>query len=115
MPCEDPGEPLAVDLVGLRVARDGDGRLRLYGELDAAEVPRVRACLIRVDGDVALDCSGLTFIDAAGLRLFVELHTECQARGAKLLIINPSRCVIRLLGLTGLDSILTVQPDTLAS
>ena len=104
--------PLAVNLMGLLVARDGCGRLQFFGELDASEVPRVRASLIGMDGDIELDCSGLSFIDAAGLRLFVELHTECGARGAKLLIINPSRCVTRLLELTGLDSVLTVQPGT---
>jgi anti-sigma B factor antagonist len=105
--CEAAVEPPAADLVGFLVARDGAGRLRLFGELDASEVPRVRACLAGVDGDVALDCSGLSFIDAAGVGLFVELDTECRARGAKLLVINPSRCVTRLLELTGLDSVLT--------
>ena len=49
------------------MARDGAGRVRLFGELDACEVRRVRACLVGVDGDVELDCSGLRFVDAAGL------------------------------------------------
>ena len=108
--CEGAVAPPPVDLVGFLVARDGDGRLRFFGELDVSEVPRVRACLMCVDGDVELDCSGLSFIDAAGLGLLVELDAECRARHAKLLVINPSRCVIRLLELTGLDSALTVQP-----
>jgi anti-anti-sigma factor len=108
--CEATVAPPAGDLVGFLVARDGGGRLRFFGELDASEVPRVRACLAGVEGDVELDCSGLTFIDAAGAGLFVELDTECRARGAKLLVINPSRCVTRLLELTGLDSVLTAIP-----
>ena len=40
------------------------GSLRLLGELDAAGVPEVWARLVGVDGDVELDCAGLTFIDA---------------------------------------------------
>jgi len=92
------------------VARDGVGRLRLVGELDVSEVPRVRACLDGADSDVELDCSGLRFIDAAGLGLFVQLDAECRARRAKLLIISPARCVTRLLELTGLDSLLTAVP-----
>jgi anti-anti-sigma factor len=108
--CEAAVAPPAVDLVGFLVARDGGGRLRFFGELDASEVARVRACLVGVDGDVELDCSGLSFIDAAGLGLFVELDTECRARAAKLLVIHPSRCVVRLLELTGLDSVLTATP-----
>ncbi|HSB85977.1 MAG TPA: STAS domain-containing protein [Ilumatobacteraceae bacterium] len=102
--------PPDVSLVAFRVARQRGGRLRLSGELDAAEVAGVRACLVGVDGDVELECSGLSFIDAAGLGLFVELDAECRARHAKLLIINPSRCVVRLLELTGLDSVLTLEP-----
>jgi len=96
--------------MGFLVARDGGGRLRLFGELDAFEVRRVRACLAGVDGDVELDCSGLSFIDAACLGLFVELNAECRARSAKLLIIDPSPCVVKLLELTGLDVVLTAEP-----
>ena len=108
--CEAPVAPPPVDLVGFLVARNGDGRLRFFGELDASGVPRVRTCLVCIDGDVEIDCSGLSFVDAAGLGLFVELDAECRARHAKLLVINPSRCVVRLLELTGLDSVLTVEP-----
>ena len=107
--------PVLGDLVGFLVASDGVGRLRLFGELDTSEVARVRACLVGVDGDVQLDCSGVNFIDAAGLGLFVELHAECQARGAKLLIVHPSRCVTRLLELTDLDALLMAQPGKRAS
>ena len=108
--CDASVEPVAVDLVGFLVACDGVGRLRLFGELDVSEVPRVRECLDGADGDVELDCSGLRFIDAAGLGLLVQLDNECRARGATLLIINPSRCVTRLMELTGLDSLLTAVP-----
>ena len=100
-----------VSVVGFLVADDGGGRLRLFGELDASEVHRVRSCLVGVgvDGDVELECSRLRFIDASGLGLFVELDTACRARRAKLLIINPSRYVARLLELTGLDSLVTSE------
>ena len=108
--CDASVESVAVDLVGLLVACDGAGRLRLFGELDVSEVPRVRACLDGADGDVELDCSGVRFIDAAGLGLFVQLDAECRARSATLLIVNPSQRVTRLLELTGLDSLLTAVP-----
>jgi len=98
-----------VSVVGFLVADDGGGHLRLFGELDASEVHRVRSCLVGVGGDVELECSGLRFIDASGLGLFVELDTACRARRAKLLIINPSRYVARLLELTGLDSLVTSE------
>ena len=91
------------------------GRLRLLGELDAVGVPVVGARLEGVDGDVALDCAGLTFIDASGVRLFVALHAACRSRGARLSIVNPSRCVIRLMELTGLAATLDVRIESSAA
>ena len=82
------------------------GSLRLRGELDAAGVPAVWPRLVGLDGDVELDCAGLTFIDASGVRLFVAVRAACQARGARLSIVNPSSCVIRVVGLTGLGAML---------
>jgi anti-anti-sigma factor len=96
---------------GFEIARDGPGRLRLFGELDMREVPRVRARLVGADGDLELDCAGVTFIDAAGVRLFVELRADCDARRATLRISNPSRCVVRLLELTALDSVFLGAPE----
>ena len=81
----------------------------LCGELDAAGVPELSGRLTGVEGDVTLDCSGLTFLDSSGLALFVATYHACQARGAKLVIVNPSRCVIRVLELTGLSTLLDAQ------
>jgi anti-anti-sigma factor len=89
-------------------AQDGPGVWYLFGELDADGVPELSDRLIGVDGDVTLDCSGLTFIDSSGLAFFVTTYRACLARGAKLAIVNPSPCVIRLLELTGLSTLLTV-------
>ena len=41
-----------------------------------AAVPGLRDRLAGAVGDVELDCGGLTFIDAAGLRLLVALHHD---------------------------------------
>jgi anti-anti-sigma factor len=81
----------------------------LCGELDAAGVPGIVDRLVSVDGDVELDCSGLTFVDAGGLRLLVEVHRSCERRGAKLAIVDPAPCVMRLIRLTGLGALLTVR------
>jgi len=80
--------------------------LCLVGELDLAGVGEVRARLVATHGDIELDCSRLTFIDASGLSVLVAGHRLCEARGATLTIVDPSPCVARLLALTGLDSIL---------
>ena len=86
-------------------------RLQLSGELDVAVVPQVRAQLVDANGDIELDCGGLTFIDASGLNLFVELDHACQSRGARLTLVDPTPCVTRLLDLSGLAAILHVRHE----
>jgi anti-sigma B factor antagonist len=95
-------------VAGLLFARGGGGRLRLVGELDIAGVPALRAVLASVDGDVEIDCSGLTFIDCAGLRVLQETQRACETAGVRLLLIGPSRCVTRLIDLSGLSGFFDV-------
>jgi anti-anti-sigma factor len=94
---------------GLLVARGGGGRLRLAGELDIAGVGALRALLAGVDGDIEIDCSGLTFIDCAGLTVLQDTQRACETAGVRLLLIGPSRCLTRLLDLFGLDGFFDVS------
>jgi anti-anti-sigma factor len=80
--------------------------VRVNGELDLATVPRLLSTLERLDGDVHVDCSGLEFIDAAGLGALVRAHRTCAARGSRLAVVDPSPAVVRLLRLVGLDTVL---------
>jgi anti-sigma B factor antagonist len=97
-----------------------DGRLpaivRVSGELDLATVPLVTEALADVDeGDVELDCSGLSFIDATGLRAFQIAHEACAARGCKLVIVDPSPALTRVVRMVGLDSVFLVREAEEAS
>ena len=112
--CGSSAELLVDDAATLVVQLERPNGVRLFGELDLASLREVWARLDGTDGDVELDCAGLTFIDAAGLRLFVAVQAACQARGAKLSIVSPSRCVVRLLELTGLDAVLDVRAESSA-
>jgi anti-anti-sigma factor len=87
----------------------------LTGELDVAGVPRLHSALAGLDGDVQLDCSGLEFIDAAGLGAFLKAREACSARGCKLVLVNPSAAVDRLLRLVELDAVLLVRQGGEAS
>ena len=97
------------------VVQERFGKLRLLGELDLAGVPVVWARLAGVNGDVEEDAAGLTFIDAAGLRLLVAIHACCRARGARLSIVHPSQCVMRLVDLAGLAATLDVRTESSAA
>jgi anti-anti-sigma factor len=113
--CSTPRELSTNDGTTFVAEQAGLGSLRLLGELDAAGVPEVWAQLVGVDEDVELDCAGLTFIDASGVKLLVAIQAACQARGAKLSIVNPSRCLIRLIDLTGLAAKLDVRAESSAA
>jgi anti-sigma B factor antagonist len=103
--------PCAAGTAILWFGEDGPGRVRLVGELDLSSVGEVEARLVAMEGDLELDCSGLTFIDASGIRVFVAVYDACVRRGARLVIVNPSRCVVRLLELTGVGGLLGVSAE----
>lgn len=75
------------------------------GELDICTVPQLRA---RVEGmlaagvPVALDVTGLTFIDACGLTGLLTLEASAAAHGRPLLVAGHSPALERVLVLTGM-------------
>jgi anti-anti-sigma factor len=83
--------------------------VRLVGEMDLASAPRLESVLAGLDGDVELDCSGLDFIDVAGLRAFQKAQECCAARGCTLVLGDRSPAVDRLLGIVGLDTVIPVR------
>ncbi len=91
------------------IVRTGPTSAALIGELDMAGTSAVQAVLALFDGDISLDCSALSFIDMAGLRILIDADTTCQTRGARLVLENPSRCVARLLELTDLQERFNVR------
>jgi anti-sigma B factor antagonist len=61
---------------------------------------------------VALDLTGLGYIDSSGLRMLEEIRRAVAAEGMRLFTIAPETCrASRLLELTGLTEHLATQPD----
>ena len=87
------------------------GRFRLVGELDAVAVGAVQERLSRLGGDVEFECSEVTFIDSCGLHLLIAVRDACEAGGGSLVVVNPSRCLVRLLALSGLSAMLVTRVD----
>jgi anti-anti-sigma factor len=90
-------------------------RVQLSGEFDAAGVADFASALRGLDGDIEIDCSGLEFIDAAGLGSLVAAHNACEERGGLLILIDPSPRMRRLMGLVELDALLRVRQIDAAS
>jgi len=84
------------------------------GHLDAATAPKLyqefaelsRLGITRVDVDLAR----VEFMDSSGLSVLVAEHRRTKHDGGGLVILSPSRRVIRLFQLNGLMSYLVVEP-----
>ena len=55
---------------------------------------------------VRLDLSSIERIDAAGLATLVSLYSAAWKEGHEFAVVNPTRCVARILAIVGLDRIL---------
>jgi anti-anti-sigma factor len=81
----------------------------LLGELDLSTGPVLRECFARIDGSIEVDCSGLDFVDAQGLGIFVTAHARCQRTHATFVLVEPTRSLLKLLRITDLDARLDVR------
>jgi stage II sporulation protein AA (anti-sigma F factor antagonist) len=86
---------------------------KLRGELDLATAPRLERLLDELCRDgyrqITLDMSGLQFLGASALSVFVRVDQALRAAGGELVLTRPSRMASRILSITGLDTTLTIR------
>ena len=84
----------------------------IAGELDIATVPHVSAALeaepAASAGAVAVDLTGVTFMDSTGLAALVKLEHALAARAGRLAVACPEGPARLLLDVTGLAEQLAV-------
>ena len=82
----------------------------LDGEIDIATSPPIRRFLMAAisGGNVhlAVDMSGVTFIDAGGIGVLVATANRARQAGGSVSLLAPSRQVRRLLDVLHLDAVL---------
>lgn len=82
---------------------------RLVGEVDFTSSGPVQSTLTSMilpgGGVVVVDLSRVTFIDSSGLGALVQAHRTAMERETRLVVVASSP-VLRLLRVTGLDTIL---------
>ena len=82
------------------------------GELDLATVPRLDEEFAAVAADVVvIDLSGCTFLDSAGIRALVGMAKELDATGRGLRLVTSDPGILRLLEITGVDTLVQVHPS----
>lgn len=82
-----------------------DRRLVVSGEVDVHTAPQLRHAADEVlarRSDLRLDMSGVGFIDSSGLGVLVSITEAARKAGGDLVVVAPSRAVVRLLELSGL-------------
>ena len=82
----------------------------LSGDVDASIYATFRAvalAAIATTDHVTFDVAGVTFMDAAGLSVIVEIFKRMTARGGTVSIHGARRPVSRLLQITGFDNLVT--------
>lgn len=87
------------------------------GELDLATAPRLREQLLSaLDGAsvrlVMVDMAGVTFIDSIGIGAVVVGARIARARDRKLVVINPTDQLARVMRLTGLQDLMVAGTHT---
>ena len=93
---------LAVDV--LSVIDAGDGVVVMAGELDAATAGQLTRRLSAPPPPRVIDLSGVTFVDAGGLRVLVDATDRAGTNRCRLRA--PSRPVVRICEITGLTAML---------
>jgi anti-anti-sigma factor len=82
------------------------GRVAVRGELDAHTATLLTdhlAVWSPTVSELALDLSGVSFIDSSGLRVLIETHQRAVECSYGLVLESPSHTVSRLLEIAGLD------------
>jgi anti-sigma B factor antagonist len=103
----------AQQLVARIESRNGVARVALEGELDVATVPSLSDHLARFEADgvvgIMLDLRDLTFVDCAGLRIFLAARERSKANGHRFILVGASPGARRLFELTGTQFLLDEQ------
>jgi anti-anti-sigma factor len=85
----------------------------LEGEIDFYSAPELREQLLTIIREfrppaLILDCSQLTFIDAAGIGVLVGTHERLASTNGKSILRNVSKTSRRVLDLTQVSSTLNI-------
>jgi anti-sigma B factor antagonist len=95
-----------------RTARADGLCVAVTGEVDAYTAPEMRAQLLdamRLNPVVIVDLSAVTFMDSQGLAALLRARQEAESSGGRLRLEGVPSRILRLLQLTRLDSVFTID------
>lgn len=87
--------------------------VQLIGLLDTTTISEQADELQKVldiaDQALVMDCSELEYISSAGLRFFMQLKRETEAKGGKIRIINLNEDVADIFHMSGFHNIFSLS------
>jgi anti-sigma B factor antagonist len=102
------------DLLRFEFSWDGsEETLYVTGELDVSTAPTLEHAVARTldgqGGEFHLDVRRMTFMDSTGAQALLRLHRRLTGLGRRLVVVAPSRQVLLVLQILGLDHVLDVR------
>jgi len=89
------------------------------GRIDSNTAPEFEASLQKLikNGihNIVVEASGVEFISSAGLRSLLSSVKACKKEGGTLVLATPSKRVVEVMDLAGLNSLFTVYDDVTAA
>ena len=101
---------ISIRKAGPAVILDLDGPLRL-GEAEEALRVRIQNLLDSGTTHLAVNLSGITYLDSSGIGALVRSFTTMKRAGGKCTFFAPSKQVLMLLKMVRLDTVLDVAED----
>jgi anti-anti-sigma factor len=92
-----------------------DHIVQASGEIDINACETLRHVLLDAlalhPARIVVDMAEVTFIDSSGISVLVAAHKRGELTGTAVVLQSPGRQVVRVLEITGLDSVLTLLRD----
>ena len=102
-----------MDLKVEKAQGSGESVIQVSGEVDLYSSPELRKVILKhipsSGGDLAVDLSGVTYIDSSGVATLVEGLRSARKKDAGFVLVSPSSAVRQVLELARLDSVFEVR------
>ena len=92
---------------------DQETRVCLVGELDTTattkQAEELNQVLALADKALEMDCSELEYISSAGLRFFMQLKRESEAKGGSIRITHLNEDVADIFRMSGFNNLFNIE------
>ncbi|MDQ1620343.1 MAG: anti-sigma factor antagonist [Actinomycetota bacterium] len=105
---------MSADLLLSMTAREGCAVVTVGGEVDLGTANQLSDYAVTALQDsgpsLVIDLAGVTFMDSTGLKVLLACHRRVLLGGGGLGLVAPTRPVLRVLSITGLDQTFPIYP-----